>query len=66
MMSENAEATQTTTQNLSNNICGVSVLRKLEDKRKKNALKMNEKRRYSLNDDVDSNQADAVIGFRLA
>lgn len=35
MMSENAEATQTTTQNLSNNICGVSVLRKLEDKRKK-------------------------------
>jgi hypothetical protein len=65
MMSENAEATQTTTQNLSNNICGVSVLRKLEDK-KKNALKMNEKRRYSLNDDVDSNPADAVIGFRLA
>jgi hypothetical protein len=43
MMSENAEATQTTTQNLSNNICGVSVLRKLEDKRK-NALKMNEKK----------------------
>jgi hypothetical protein len=34
MMSENAEATQTTTQNLSNNICGVSVLRKLEDKKK--------------------------------
>jgi hypothetical protein len=27
---------------------------------------MNEKRRYSLNDDVDSNPADAVIGFRLA
>jgi hypothetical protein len=29
-----------TTQSLSNNICGVSVLRKLEDKNKNNALKM--------------------------
>jgi hypothetical protein len=35
-----------TTQSLSNNICGVSVLRKLEDKKQnnnKNALKMKEK-----------------------
>jgi hypothetical protein len=53
-MSENAEATQKTTtitQNLSNNICGVSVLRKLEDKKKIiiNALK-NKEKTSSIND----------------
>jgi hypothetical protein len=46
---KNAEATQ---QNLSNNICGVSVLRKLSRQKNTKALKMK--------------CADAVIGFRLA
>jgi hypothetical protein len=43
-----------TTQSLSNNICGVSVLRKLEDKKNKKCFEDERKRKQHSINDFDS------------